>query len=88
MVTNKTPNLPTKTEIEAWFVTYFADLLSLKPDDIDITIPFDRYGLDSSAVVVMTGDLEDWLAGIEIDPTLMYDYPTIELLAEYLSQLA
>ena len=49
-----------------------------------MTIPFDRYGLDSSAAVGMTGDLEDWL-GKEVEPILLYDYPTIETLARHLS---
>lgn len=75
---------PNKKEIEAWIASYVANLLEVDSEEIDITIPFDRYGLDSSAAVRMTGDLEDWL-GCEIDPTLVYDYPTIEALVEYLS---
>lgn len=71
-------------EIQDWIVAYLADLLETDADDIDITIPFDRYGLDSSAAVGLTGDLEDWL-GIEIDPTIMYDYPTVEALSQYIS---
>jgi acyl carrier protein len=73
------------TEIQDWIVTYLGELLEVDPDDIDITIPFDRYGLDSSAAVGLTGDLEDWL-GKEIDPTLLYDYPTVEALVQHLSQ--
>ncbi len=33
----------------------------------------------------MTGDLEDWL-GCELDPTLLYDYPTIDALAWHLAE--
>jgi acyl carrier protein len=76
-------NLPTTAEIQAWMISYLARLLEVDSDDIDITTPFDRYGLDSSAAVGMTGDLEDWLK-IELEPTLMYDYPTIEALTRYL----
>jgi acyl carrier protein len=76
--------IPTTSEIQAWMVAYVADLLEVDPDEIDVTIPFDRYGLDSSAAVGMTGDLEDWLE-TEIDPTLLYDYPTIEALVQHLS---
>ncbi|PPS43904.1 acyl carrier protein [Chroococcidiopsis sp. TS-821] len=79
-----TKQLPTATEIQAWMVAYLADLLEVDPDEIDVTIPFDRYGLDSSAAVGMTGDLEDWLE-TDIDPTLLYDYPTIEALVQHLS---
>ena len=75
----------TEAEIQAWLVSYLAELLEIEPDEVDVTIPFDRYGLDSSAAVGMTGDLEEWL-GYELDPTLIYDYPTIEALAGHLSE--
>lgn len=75
--------VPTVAEIQAWIVSYLAELLEVDPDDVDVTIPFDRYGLDSSAAVGMTGELEDWL-GCEIDPTVMYDYPTIASLVQHL----
>lgn len=72
-------------EIRSWMVNYLSDLLEIDADDVDVTIPFDRYGLDSSAAVGLTGELEDWL-GKEVPPTLLYDYPTIESLVEYLSK--
>jgi acyl carrier protein len=72
------------SEINAWIVAYLADLLETEPNDIDITVPFDRYGLDSSAAVGLTGDLADWM-GIEIEPTLLYDYPTVTALVQYLA---
>ena len=78
----KTP--PTAAEIKDWIVSYLAELLEIEPDEVDVTIPFDRYGLDSSAAVGLTGDLEDWL-GRELDPTLLYDYPTVEALVQHLS---
>jgi acyl carrier protein len=73
------------TEIQDWIVVYLANLLEIDPEEIDVTIPFDRYGLDSSAAIGFTGDLEEWL-GKEIDPTLLYDYPTVEALVEHLSR--
>ncbi len=72
-------------EIQAWIVSYLAELLEVDPDEVDVTIPFDRYGLDSSAAVGLSGDLEDWL-GREVDPTLLYDYPTIEALVRHLAE--
>ena len=75
--------LPTQREIQNWIVNYLAEILELKPDSIDVKIPFDRYGLDSTAAIGMTGELEDWL-GTEIDPTLLYDYPSVEDLAGHL----
>lgn len=70
---------PTTADIQAWLITYLSELLEVEPDAIDVKVTFDRYGLDSSAAIAMTGDLADWL-GSELDPTLIYDYPTIEAL--------
>ena len=75
--------IPTATEIQTWIVLYLADLLEVDSDEIEVTIPFDRYGLDSSAAIGLTGDLEDWLR-CELDPTLLYDYPTVEALVKHL----
>lgn len=77
------PDCLSVSELQTWMATYVAHLLDIHPDLVDITLPFDRYGLDSSAAVGMTGDLEDWI-GIELDPTLLYDYPTISALAQHL----
>jgi len=71
-------------EIQAWLVAYLAEMLDIEADEIDETIPFARYDLDSSAAVAMTGDLEEWLER-EFDPTVLYDYPTIELLTAHLA---
>lgn len=81
---NATKTSPTGAEIQDWIVSYLAELLEIEPDEVDVTIPFDRYGLDSSAAVGLTGDLEDWL-GRELDPTLLYDYPTVEALVQHLT---
>ncbi len=76
--------LLTQREIQNWIVNYVAELLEVNPNRIDVTIPFDRYGLDSSAAVGLAGDLETWLDRGELDPTLLYDYPTIEALSQHL----
>lgn len=82
VITNE--QAPTVAEIQEWIVSYVANLLEIEPEELDTTIPFDRYGLDSSAAVGLTGDLQEWL-GCELDPTLLYDYPTIEALVKHLS---
>jgi acyl carrier protein len=76
---------PTLKEIQAWITAYIAELMEVEPKRIDIKVPFDRYGLDSSAAIGLTGDLETWLDS-ELDPTLLYDYPTIKSLSEYISE--
>lgn len=87
-VTNRqsSTTLPDTSEIQDWIISYVAELLEEEPESVDPTIPFDRYGLDSSAAYALTGDLEEWL-GEEIDPTAIYDYPTVEALSEHLSSV-
>jgi len=69
-----------KEEIRDWLIAYIADLLGISKVDVDPTLEFERFGLDSAAATSMTGDLEDWL-GYAADPTLPYDFPTINTLA-------
>lgn len=76
--------LPTEAEIQNWIVAYLAKLLEVDTQDIEITVPFDRYGLDSSIAFGLIGDLEDWL-GTEIEATLFYYYPTVEAVVQYLN---
>ncbi|MEG5135848.1 MULTISPECIES: acyl carrier protein [unclassified Microcoleus] len=71
-------------KIEEWLVSYLADLLEMDKDEVDVTVPFERYGLDSASALGLIGDLEEWL-GYNLDPTLLYNYPTIERLGKYLS---
>lgn len=75
----------TAAKIQEWLVQYLSELVETTPEKIDAKNTFERYGLDSSAAIVLTGDLGDWL-GKELDPTLIYDYPTIAALAEHLAE--
>jgi acyl carrier protein len=79
--------LPERTRKEAviqrWLITRVAALTE-GCDDIDITQPFSAYALDSVGTVGLTGELQDWL-GIKLAPTLIWDYPSIELLARHLA---
>ena len=81
----KNKQFPTTAEIQEWIISYLALVLEIDPDEIDINIPFERYGLDSSVAIGMSGELEGWL-GSEFEPTLLYDYPTIKALVDYISQ--
>ncbi len=76
-------NLPKPDEIRDWLVSYLANLLEIRVDKISTTTNFDHYGLDSVAAVTLSGDLAEWL-GCELDPALLYDYPTIELIVQFL----
>jgi acyl carrier protein len=71
-------------QISHWLQAYLADLLSMRRDEIDVRAPFAKLGLDSSAGVAMTGTLSEWLSQ-EVDPTVVYDYPTIAQLSAALA---
>lgn len=70
-------------DIRAWLTSYLAFLLEEEPDSIDTELSFDSHGIDSAAAVSLVGDLEDWM-GIELDPTIVYDYRSIDQLADFL----
>lgn len=74
----------TAGKVQEWLVNYLSDLLEIESDKIDVKKPFERYGLDSSAAVFLSGDLGDWL-GQELDPTLIYNYSTIASLANHIA---
>jgi acyl carrier protein len=78
---------PSAEDIERWLTNYLASLLECDATAVDARAPFNRLGIDSSAAVGMTGDLEPYL-GFEIEPTLPYDYPTVEKLARHLAEAA
>lgn len=73
--------------IQAWLVERVTASLGVEPDAIDPRAPFDSYGLDSMTVVLLTGELEEWL-GFPIPPEAVYDYPSIQTFACYLAELA
>jgi acyl carrier protein len=75
----------TAGDIEEWLVSYLSKLLGMPPDRVSTRISFSRYGLDSSASILLTSELSDWL-GREIDPTINYSYPTIASLAKHLAE--
>ncbi|MDX2240010.1 MAG: acyl carrier protein [Leptolyngbyaceae cyanobacterium bins.302] len=81
---NQSSKQITLVEIESWLTTYLSELLDVSQDEIDSQATFDAHGLDSAAAVGLTGDLADWL-NIDLEPTLLYEYPTIQKLAEFLA---
>lgn len=74
----------TAKAIQDWLVAHVASMLKVRPQEVDVKVPFAHYGMDSVQAVSMSADLEEWL-GRELSPTLAYDYPNIEALARYLA---
>lgn len=54
-------NTASEQEIQAWLTSYLVELLDVEPDKVDVQKQITRYGLDSSAIMSLLGDLETWL---------------------------
>jgi acyl transferase domain-containing protein/acyl-CoA synthetase (AMP-forming)/AMP-acid ligase II/acyl carrier protein len=74
----------TLDEIRSWLLERIAAKLRLSAATIDPREPLARYGLDSLTAVQTAGELEQWL-GRPISPVLVYDHPSIDALAGFLS---
>ena len=72
------------SEIQTFLLTRMATILEMDSAAIDPRQPFTYYGLGSVQAVSLTGDLEVFLDR-KLSPTLAWDYPTIESLANYLA---
>ena len=84
-VDSKSARTPPRQQSGRWLVTPgFPQLLGIEPREIDVREPFASYGLGSTEMVGLSGELADWL-GRQISPTLPYEYPTVETLARHLA---
>ncbi|MEU8988742.1 acyl carrier protein [Streptomyces sp. NPDC048558] len=72
------------SEMQSWLVERVAEYLPDLGEAVDPHRQLGEYGLDSIAVVAFAADVEEQL-GIAVDPTAIWDYPTISELAEYLA---
>jgi len=71
-------------EIQAWLINHLAEFLNTSPDALDPGEPFESFGMSSSEMVIISGDLEEWMQA-RLEPTLVWQYPTIETLSRYLA---
>ncbi len=76
---------PTEQQIQSWLIANISTVVEVDPQTIDIRKPLEYYGMDSMQAMHLSGDLEDWL-GRQLSPTVVWDYPTIEVLARHLAE--
>jgi acyl carrier protein len=83
----KTPSktAPSKEDIQHWLQLRIAESIEASAEEIDTTLPFSYYGLDSVAAFEIADELEIWL-GRKLPQTLPWDYPNIELLSSFLAE--
>jgi acyl carrier protein len=85
MTTRSPKGCPTAEEIERWLVRRLPALMGLSPDGIDPRWSFERNGVDSLGGVTLSVELGEWL-GRRLDPTVVWDYPSIRDLARALGR--
>jgi acyl carrier protein len=71
--------------LRPWLAGRVAAYVQRPVHEIQTNIPLAEYGLSSVYALTLTGDIEDHL-GLAVDPTVMWDHPTIDALTEALLQ--
>ncbi|MGW4207273.1 acyl carrier protein [Lentzea sp. NPDC004789] len=72
--------------LRPWLTGRVAAYLDRAPDEVDTARPLAEYGLDSLTAVALCADIEDEY-GIEADPMLAWDHPSIDALAGVVATL-
>lgn len=67
-----------------WLATRLAFHLEISPSIIDPSVPLAEMGVDSVHAVGLVGDVELEF-DIDVDPTMIFDYPTLSHIAEFIS---
>jgi acyl carrier protein len=67
-----------------WLTTQLASSLEVSPSTLDPMVPLAEMGVDSVHAVSLVGEIEAHF-DIDVDPTMIFDYPTLSHIAEYLS---
>ncbi|WP_292704832.1 MULTISPECIES: beta-ketoacyl synthase N-terminal-like domain-containing protein [unclassified Nostoc] len=75
----------TVADIQVWLTNQIANDLGVQPDEINIQVPFDSYGLDSVLAIAIASAGKQSL-GIDMSPLLLVHYPTIESLSQHLAR--
>ncbi len=83
ITTNNAAPSHTAESLSVWLVDRIAVYLKRTPAEIDPSVPLAEYGLDSVAALSLCGDIEEDF-DLVLEPTVAWDYPTVEALAGHL----
>jgi acyl carrier protein len=75
----------TVESIRGWLIERVGFYLERPPASVDPDAGLVEMGLDSVYAMTLSGDVEDRY-DLAIEPTLAWDYPTVNALAGYLGQ--
>ena len=68
-----------------WLTAQLASILEVPATAIDPMVPLAEIGVDSVHAVSLVGDVEAHF-DIDVDPTLIFDYPTLAHIAEFIDE--
>jgi acyl carrier protein len=74
----------THRPILRWLTTQLASYLEVPAASISPMVPLAEMGVDSVHAVSLVGDVEAHF-DIDVEPTLIFDYPTLARIAEFIS---
>jgi acyl carrier protein len=74
-----------RRSILRWLTAQLASYLEVPATAIDPMVPLAEIGVDSVHAVSLVGDVEAHF-DIDVDPTLIFDYPTLAHIAEFIDQ--
>ncbi|QFQ28650.1 KR domain-containing protein (plasmid) [Bacillus thuringiensis] len=66
-------------------VGLFSSELKIDPKELELDVSFQEFGVDSIILVQMLRTINQWV-GEELDPSILYEYASIESLAGWLVQ--
>jgi|1185.fasta_scaffold451207_2 acyl carrier protein len=72
-----------RRNILRWLTAQLASYLEVSTTAIDVMVPLAEMGVDSVHAVSLVGDVEERF-DIDVDPTMIFDYPTLAHIAEYI----
>ncbi|HVC57758.1 MAG TPA: acyl carrier protein [Stellaceae bacterium] len=74
----------TEFEIGEWCLAYIRRTIDDPSIAVSPDASFAQMGLDSASAAYFIVELEEWL-GTELEPELVFDYPTIAELAHHIA---
>jgi acyl carrier protein len=75
----------TPDSLRTWVLERLAHYLEMPIAELDVEAEFADYGLTSVNAIEFIGEIED-LTGNAYDPGILWDYPTIVALVNFLVQ--
>lgn len=74
-----------KIAIANWLIDWIAKEMGIDKSNVQTNVSFSSFNLDSIVIVTMSVDLEAWLKK-PVDPTVFWEYETIDELAAWLER--